>query len=115
MGYYQGDGVETGGGESCSPINSYLLNGAQHTVHRRTITTNVVKNGVSLSDAKSEHGDETLSSWWPDTTWIPAFTPQAKGSRKSVSYSQIDGSNLYSLNIANEVYQAKLDNGGWNA
>ena len=115
MGYYKGNGVVVGGGESVSPINSYYLNGSQHTVHRIDISVITMKNGVSLSTAQSEHGDESLSSWWADSTWIPSFTPAARGTRKTVSYSQIGGSNLYALSITNETFKAKLDNGYWQS
>lgn len=112
MGYYTGNGETTGGGSSVSLYEHFIWYGA-HNVYQRTKSTTTRKSGVSLETAKNESGDINMQTyqfnWGGNWHW----SPNCKGTKKNVSYSQIGGSNLYELSITNETIQAKLDDGGW--
>lgn len=112
MGYYIGNGETTGGGSSVSLYESFIWYGA-HNVYQRTTSTTTRKSGVSLETAKNESGDINMQTY--QFTWSGNWhwSPNCKGTKKQVSYSQIGGSNLYELSITNETIQAKLDGGGW--
>ena len=112
MGYYTGNGETTGGGSSVSLYEHFIWYGA-HNVYQRTKSTTTRKSGVSLETAKNESGDINMQTfqfnWGGNWHW----SPNCRGTKKQVSYSQIGGSNLYELSITNETIQAKLDGGGW--
>ena len=112
MGYYTGSGETSGGGSTVSLYEHFIWNGA-HNVYQRTQSTTTRKSGVSLQTAKDEKGEINMQThqftWGSNWYW----SPNCKGTRKQVSYSQINGSNLYELSITDESIQAKLDNGGW--
>lgn len=112
MGYYNGNGETTGGGSSVSLYEHFIWYGA-HNVYQRTTSTTTRKSGVSLATAKAEQGDLNMQThqFTFGASWH--WSPNCKGTKKQVSYSQIGGSNLYELSITNETIQAKLDNGGW--
>ena len=112
MGYYAGSGETTGGGSSVSLFEHFIFNGA-HNVYQRTATSTNRKAGVLLQAAQAAQGSCSMqthkftfgSSWY--------WSANCKGTRTNVSYSQINGSNLYELVTAEETIQAKLDEGGW--
>lgn len=123
MGYYSGNGVVVGGGEQITQQDS-VLSGGTLVRECKTKRTTTVKNGVSLETAQAATsssditcGDLTCGSYyWP--------TPQAAGRIVNYSYSQINGSNLYTLTEDKEEYQkrltakngaGKMDHGGWAA
>lgn len=112
MGYYTGNGETTGGGSSVSLYEHFIWYGA-HNVYQRTESKTTRKSGVSLATAEAEKGDINMQTyqfnWGGNWHW----SPNCKGTKKQVSYSQIGGSNLYELSITNETIQAKLDGGGW--
>ena len=112
MGYYTGSGEITGGGSAVAPFHTYLWNGF-HTVYQKIDSTVTLKNGVDLSDAQAEKGECSLSShrFTIGSDYFNAFN--CKGTKKSVSFSQINGSNLYALQITNETLYAKIDDGSW--
>jgi len=112
MGYYSGSGVVTGGSDTISTLERYVWGGV-HTIFQRNVQTTTVKSGVSLSTAQQETSDVVLSNatfWNGSLSWT-SFN--CKGTDKSVSYSQISGSNLYQLTIVNKTLSARNDNGGW--
>ena len=125
MGYYQGNGVTSGGGESISSIGSYVFPNGTHMVSQRTRSTTTRLSGVSLGIAQNEHADFNMSAVhdyyqvWSTTGGVTYFKdvnfPNAKGTRKTVSYSQIADSNLYELSITNEDISAQIDNRGWQS
>ena len=125
MGYYNGNGVISGGGESISSIGSYVFPNGMHTVSQLTETTVTRKSGVSLSTAKSEHAEQNMSDihdFYQTSSTTGGITfykevnfPNAKGTRTTTSYSQIDNSNLYELSITNETLKARIDNTGWQS
>lgn len=113
MGYYTGKGVVTGGGESVQLRDSGPAVGGAYYLYIRTVSLANVKNGVSLETAKGAHADMNMTYWqWPGG----AVSPNCRGTRKLVQYSQINGSNLYSLTVTDETVQcrgkqAKYDSG----
>lgn len=112
MGYYTGSGEVTGGGSSVSLYEHFIWYGA-HNVYQRTTSKTTRRCGVSLATAEAEHGDLNMQTyqfnWGGNWHW----SPNCKGTKKQVSYSQIGGSNLYELSVTNETIAAKLDSGGW--
>lgn len=118
MGYYTGSGTVVSGGVDVALKESVYWYG-QHNVYQRIVSKTTVKNGVSLQDAQKEDGSASLS----DQTWqqgFPTFVSHGcKGSTKSTSYSQINGSNLYALTINEKTIQARDDSGwaptGWRS
>ena len=113
MGYYSGSGEVTGGSDSISLLQTFWLNGANHRCYQRQVSTVTTRRGVSLDTAQNEtptmdSRDKTYTenlSWWRITDCI--------GTEKSVSFSQINGSNLYELTVTNIAKTVKFDDGGW--
>lgn len=116
MGYYTGNGVVTGGGSSVGLYEHFFWFGA-HNVYQRTNSSTNKKAGVSLSTAQAAQGSCDMQShqfsWSIANGTANHLSPNCKGSKSNVSYSQIDGSNLYELVTETETVQAKLDNGSW--
>ena len=112
MGYYTGSGVTSSGGESVSIAETFVFYGA-HNVYQNTVSTVTRKSGVSLGTAQNEHS--TINMNVNQFTWGSAshWTPNAYGTRKDVSYSQIGDSNLYDLIVTNSTIKCKMDNGEW--
>ena len=108
MGYYKGNGVTSGGGNTIQSLGVLVFNGV-HNVWQRVVSKTTKKSGVSLDDAKAEQSTVDLAhhifSWANLYPWT-----QAKGTRKNVTYSQIGDSNLYELNITEEALSCS-DNG----
>ena len=108
MGYYSGQGETTGGGSSVSLYESFIWYGT-HNVYQRTATSTNRKAGVSLAIAQAAQGDCNMRSHrftW-GTHWY--WSTNCKGTKTSVSYAQINGSNLYELVTETETIRAKLD------
>lgn len=107
MGYYTGDGVVVSGGNSTRTLKSFYEWGS-FAVRQRSIVSTLKKSGVSLDTAKGVSVSDSLTAvcgGFGDLAWV-IF--DAEGTRKSVSYSQINGSNLYDLNITTETLSAWL-------
>lgn len=114
MGYYTGLGQTASGGETVSLRETGPAVGGAYYTYQRTRATVTQKLGVSLTTAQSERGDMNLSYYqWPGG----GVSPACRGTRKSVAYSQINGSNLYALNITNETIEVRAKQGtfdsGW--
>ena len=114
MGYYSGDGEITGGGSTVNQFQSMLWYG-YHTAYQRKTTTVRRKAGVSLSTAQAEAGainmqNQQFTSGGGTRTYF-----NSKGTQKNVSYSQINGSNLYELTITSDTIQVKEDGGDWQS
>lgn len=116
MGYYKGKGVTTGGGSTVTVFENFLWNGV-HNVYQRHTSTTTRKAGVSLETAKAAEGTCALSAhrftWTANgaTSWHWSFN--CKGTTVTARYAQINGSNLYELQVETDTVQAKLDDGGW--
>ena len=104
MGYYTGNGITTNGGSTPSLLSTGPGPFGAWYVFNRTQSTVNTKNGVSLAACQNEKGDMNLNYMqWPGG----AVTPACRGTRRIVSYSQIGGSNLYSLQVTEEVVQVR--------
>lgn len=112
MGYYTGSGSTSGGGSSVSLRSSGPAIGGAYYTYQRTVSETTTRNGVSLATAQAEQGDMNLNYWqWPGG----AIEPACRGTRKIVSYSQINGSNLYSLQVTNETIQVRGKQGTYDS
>lgn len=104
MGYYTGDGETTSGGSVVTLRSSGPSTAGAYYAYQRTNSTVTQKNGVSLATAQAEKGDMNLNFWkWPGG----AVEPASRGTKRSVSYQQINGSNLYALTITDETIQVR--------
>ena len=112
MGYYTGKGVETSGGETVSLKEQIIWFGA-HNIYQKTRTTTQVKKGVALATAKAENADSNMSNQTWSSGTASFWSTNCKGTSKSVSYQQIDNSNLYTLQIITQTIMVK-DGLGWN-
>lgn len=112
MGYYTGGGVDTSGGSTVSLRSTGpAVGGAYYTYQRINSTVNV-KRGVSKEIAKSASGEMNLDNFtWPGG----AVEPACRGTRSSVNYSQINGSNLYELTTTTEVIQVRCKQGTYDS
>lgn len=112
MGYYTGSGVVTGGGSAVSVHEQFIWFGA-HNIYQLATSVVTVRNGVSLATAQSERGSCDMSphrfTWGSNFKW----SMNCKGTSRSVSYTQLGGSNLYALTVTDSTMQAKLDDQGW--
>ena len=112
MGYYTGTGVTATGGSSVSLRSTGPAVGGAFYTYQRTNTTITLKNGVSLAAAQAESGDMNMTYWqWPGGVYEPA----SRGTRRGVSYSQINGSNLYALTITNESIAVRGKQGTYDS
>lgn len=112
MGYYTGNGVVTGGGSVVSLRSTGPAVGGAYYTYQRTKTTVKQRNGVSLATAQGENGDMDLRYWqWPGG----AVEPACRGTKRDVSYSQINGSNLYSLTITDSVLEVRGKQGTYDS
>ena len=112
MGYYKGTGVVTGGGSSTSLRSSGPAIGGAYYTYQRTNSTVTTRNGVSLATAQAELGDMSMNWWqWPGGN----IEPSCRGTRRSVSYSQINGSNLYALTVTDEKVQVRGKQGSYDS
>ena len=105
MGYYTGSGETTGGGESTRTLKSFYEWGA-FAIRQKSVTSTLRKCGVSLATAQNTHASDNLTAingGSGDLAWI-IF--DAEGTRTTVAYSQIGGSNLYELNVTTETLSA---------
>ena len=113
MGYYNGNGVTSGGGNTIQSLGVLVFNGV-HNVWQRIVSVNTKKSGVSEAMAKAEQPFVNLVHhifpWANLYPWT-----QAKGTRKNATYSQIGDSNLYELNITNETLSCSDNGSTWNS
>lgn len=112
MGYYTGNGVTSSGGSTVNLRSTGPAVGGAFYVYQRTSTTTTTKLGVSLADAQKESGDISMNYWqWPGGM----VEPGCRGTMKSTNYSQINGSNLYALNIVNQTIQVRGKQGSYDS
>ena len=104
MGYYNGNGVTSGGGETTSLMRTGPSPQGAYYLYQRVKSTVTTKNGVNLTTTQAERADMSMNYW----TWPGGLVePGCRGTKKSVQYSQISESNLYQLAITNEVVQVR--------
>lgn len=112
MGYYTGNGVTSGGGSTVSLRNTGPAVGGAFYVYQRVKATVNRKSGVSLETAQAANGDMNMNYWqWPGGMVEPA----CRGTRSSVSFAQINGSNLYELVTTNETVQVRGKQGSYDS
>lgn len=110
MGYYTGNGVVSGGGESYSVLRSFaILGGGSFKVSQKNVFVNRRKSGVSLQQAQAEHESHDLHAVYGGSGSLAWIVFDAKGTRKTPTYSQIGDSNLYELNISEETLTAYFE------
>lgn len=110
MGYYNGNGVTTGGGETYATLRTFaILGGGSFKVSQKNVFVNRRKSGVSLEQAQAEHESHNLHAVYGGTGAFAWIVFDAQGTRKSPTYSQIGGSNLYELNITEETLTAYFE------
>lgn len=105
MGVYTGAGKIVEGGETTRTLKSFYEWGA-FAIRQKCVSSTLRKPGVSLAAAQAEHGSDNLTAVSGGSGSLAWIIYDAEGVRKTVSYSQIDGSNLYELNITTENYTA---------
>jgi hypothetical protein len=107
MGYYTGSGVITGGDISRNIFDSVNV---QNTLMREqeTLRRTTVKNGVSLATAQAATPTSAYKSMNLSAGSWEWATPNASGKKTNYSYSQINGSNLYTLVEQYEQYRKRM-------
>lgn len=131
MGYYSGNGIVSGGGESIRPLSALSFkdqngNLNYYFVEQKDRQTTTVSPGVSLSTAQAAASSSSLSElalewWWSSTgggggsqLWV---IPSCKGTKTDVRFSQIAGSNLYELDLSETHLweRHRLNQGSWTS
>lgn len=110
MGYYTGNGVITGGGESTNTLKTLYWYRA-YAIRQRVTSQTIRRSGVSLAAAQAAHDTCNLtpvSGGSGDLGWV---IYDAEGTRSTVSYSQVGDSNLYELNETTETIVASVASG----
>lgn len=112
MGYYTGNGVTANGGSTVSLRSTGPAVGGAFYVYQRTTTCVTTKLGVSLDTALAENGDINMNYWqWPGGM----VEPGCRGTMRSTGFSQINGSNLYALNITDQTIQVRGKQGTYDS
>lgn len=112
MGYYNGQGVTSAGGSTVCLRNTGPAVGGAFYVYQRIKSLITQKNGVELATCTAENGEISMNFWqWPGGM----VEPGCRGTRKIVSFSQINGSNLYALMINNETVQVRGKQGSYDS
>lgn len=109
MGYYTGNGSTSGGGMQTRLLKSFYEWGA-FAVRQKSRTSTNVKHGVSIETAQdavnSSSYDDKLTAVSGGSGTLAWIIYDAEGTRYTVSYSQINGSNLYDLVVTTETLNA---------
>lgn len=105
MGYYTGNGVITGGGESTRTLKSFYEWGA-FAVRQKCVSETLHKAGVSLAVAQGTHATDNLTAVGGGSGTLAWIIFDAEGTRTTVSYAQIGESNLYELDVTTEQLSA---------
>ena len=107
MGYYTGSGEVTGGGETDNLLKSFWWYGG-YAVRQKCVTTVTRIAGVEKTTAQGYHSSANLTNVGGGSVDLAWIIYDAEGDRTNVSYSQIDGSNLYEVTITREDLTARL-------
>lgn len=112
MGYYTGNGQTVGGGVTVLLRSTGPDSAGAWYVYQRVTSVVTQKNGVSLATAQATTGDINMNYW----TWPRGMVePGCRGTRSMTSYSQINGSNLYQLQVTNETVQVRGKQGTYDS
>ena len=110
MGAYTGNGIVTGGNESIHPIKNLWWYGS-HTLLQKSVTSVLSKPGVLLSTAQDTHASSNLLPVADGSGTLAWVLYDVRGTRTSVNYTQIGGSNLYELTVTTETLSVKYAGG----
>ena len=105
MGYYTGSGEVSSGGESGRTLKSFYEWGG-FAIRQKCVTKTTAYHGVSLATAQQYHSSDALTAVGGGSDSLAWVIFDAEGKRTVVSYSQIDGSNLYDLEVTEETFSA---------
>lgn len=105
MGYYSGDGVVTGGGQSENTLKSFYEWGS-FAIRQKNVYSTKVKRGVSLETAKQTNEVSSLTAIAGGSGSLAWIIFDAEGTRQTVSYSRIADSNLFELSVTTETLSA---------
>lgn len=105
MGYYTGDGVVSGGGENTRTLKSFYEWGA-FAIRQKSVYSTNTKPGVSLTTAQEAHASDNLTAVSGGSGTLAWIIYDAEGTKTTVNYMQISGSNLYELNVTTETLNA---------
>ena len=112
MGYYNGNGVVSGGGSAVTPFESRIWYG-YHTAYQKRTTKVNRKLGVALATAEAADSSSSLNHHTFTQGMVTRTYFNCKGTEVNVSYSQIGDSNLYELTTTTTVIKVREDNGAW--
>ena len=120
MGYYTGTGVITGGSETVHPLQLVLFDGIYHAIDQKTRTKTTVKRGVRRETAIGASGSQNISNYviyklvtGENSSYSEYVVPSCMGTKTDVSFSQINGSNLYELAETETRLQIRDNGGSW--
>jgi len=103
MGYYNGNGIITGGGEKNTVLRSFaILGGGSFQVRQKNVFTHLRKAGVSLQTAQEAHESGSYTPIYGGSGSFAWICFDASGTRVTPTYSRIGDSNLFELNITTE-------------
>ena len=105
MGYYTGNGMTSSGGELTRALKSFYEWGS-FAIRQKSIYSTNTKPGVSLATAQAAHASDNLTAVSGGSGSLEWIIFDAEGTRTTVNYSQINGSNLYELNTTTETLSA---------
>lgn len=105
MGYYSGNGVTSGGGESVRTLKSFYEWGS-FAIRQKCVSETKRISGVSLASAMGYHSSDKMTAINGGTGALAWIIFDAEGTRTIVSYNQIGDSNLYEVNVTTEKYSA---------
>ena len=105
MGYYNGNGVVSGGGESTRTLKTFYEWGG-FAIRQKSVVETTVHRGVSKARAKEFHASDSLSMIIGGSGNLAWGIFDAEGDKTTVSYSQIADSNLYEVNVTTEHLNA---------
>jgi len=106
MGYYNGNGVVVGGGQSTRMLKNMAGWGIAFAIRQKSVTVTVRKAGVSLATAQASQAVSNLTAITGGGGAAAWGIFDAEGSKKDVAYQQIADSNLYELNETTETLNA---------
>lgn len=107
MGYYTGSGVVSDGGYVIEQQDS-VQDGGTLVRECRTKTLTTVYRGVALATAQAKSPSSATKCGDLAAAGYVWATPHASGYKVNYSYSQVNGSNLYTLTQTREEYQKRL-------
>lgn len=111
MGYYNGNGVIVGGGETNNVLRSFaILGGGSFQVRQKNVFSTKKFSGVSLETAQASHESGDFTPIYGGSGAYAWICFDASGTRVTPSYSRISDSKLFELNVTTENLTAYTSN-----